>query len=138
MSGNHQEESVLAAHRCSERIGPEFQDKHNEEGGGGGGRGGEEGRSHHRKSTSTAEERKPAAERKTLGERESLSWYSAPHLSGKTCPRWTQLCRLVGQRSSFLAAMAINWKALWKQCAVDRLESLGSNNPTRQFMLHPG
>ena len=95
------------------------------------------GGSDHRKSTSTAEIRKPGAERKTRGERESLSWYSAPHLSGKTCTRWTQLCRLVGQRSSFLTAMAINWKALWKQCAVDRLESLGSNNPTRQVHASP-
>ena len=33
--------------------------------------------------------------------------------------------RAGGQRSSVLAAMPISWEALWTQCAVDRLESLG-------------
>ena len=74
------------------------------------------GGSDHRKSTSTAEEekRKRGAEEEHPG-REGK--YGAPHLSGKTCTRWTPLCGLAGQKPSLLAAVAISWKALWTQCA---------------------
>lgn len=94
------------------------------------------GGSDHRKSTSTAEEekRKRGAEEEDPGRERK---YRAPHLSGKTCTRWTPLCGQAGQRPSLLAAVAISWKALWTQCGVDRLESLGSNSPTRHTHTSP-
>ena len=72
-SGNHQEESVLAAHRWSEWIGPEFQDKHNEEGGRGGGRG-EERRKR------SQEEHQHSRDKETWGRKEDTGREGKPVL----------------------------------------------------------